>query len=78
MGVLDNRHVLFTNTGMGGQPDALPVPFSVERVGNGQNDQIHVVVGDARAVFDSDHFLEILRKLQWSVVIDRGLVRPGA
>jgi len=78
MSVLDDRHVLFTDMGTNGRPDPLSVPLSVERVRDVGGDQIHVIVGDARVVFGSDHFLEILRKLQWAVPIDRGLARPRA
>ena len=58
------------------EPDAASVPLSVERVSDPGGDQIHVIVGNARTVFSSDHFLEILRKLQWAVAIDRALVKP--
>ena len=78
MSVLDARHVLFTDMGTDGQPDPLSVPLNVERVDDAAGDQIHVIVGDARTVFSSDHFLEILRKLHWAVAIDRGLARPRA
>ncbi len=76
MSVLDKRHVLFTDNGTDGRPDAASVPLSVERVSDPSGDQIHVIVGEARTVFSSDHFLEILRKLQWAVAIDRALVKP--
>ena len=74
MSVLDDRYVLFEDAGNVGSPD--PMPFSVERVRDRDGDQIHVIVGEARTVFDSDHFLEILRKLHWAVAIDRGLALP--
>jgi hypothetical protein len=54
----------------------MPIDLRVERVRDAEGDQIHVVVDDARVVFTSDHFLEILRKLQWAVAIDRGLEQP--
>jgi hypothetical protein len=54
----------------------MPIDLRVERVRDAEGDQIHVVVDDARVVFASDHFLEILRKLQWAVAIDRGLEQP--
>lgn len=76
MSVLDERHVLFTDNGTDGQPDATSIPLSVERVNDPGGDQIHVIVGEARTVFSSDQFLEILRKLQWAVAIDRALVKP--
>lgn len=76
MSVLDKRHVLFTDNGTDDQPDATSVPLSVERVSDPSGDQIHVIVGEARTVFSSDVFLEILRKLQWAVTLDRGLVKP--
>ncbi len=76
MSVLDERHVLFTDNGTDGQPDATSIPLSVERVSDPGGDQIHVIVGEARTVFSSDQFLEILRKLQWAVAIDRALVKP--
>ncbi len=76
MSVLDKRHTLFTDNGTDGQPDAASIPLSVERVSDPSGDQIHVIVGEARTVFSSDHFLEILRKLQWAVAIDRSLVKP--
>lgn len=76
MSVLDKRHVLFTDNGTDGRPDAASVPLSVERVSDLGGDQIHVIVGDTRTVFSSDQFLEIIRKLQWAVAIDRALVKP--
>jgi hypothetical protein len=54
----------------------MPIDLRVERVRDAEGDQIHVVVDDARVVLASDHFLEILRKLQWAVAIDRGLEQP--
>ena len=78
MGVLDDRHVLFSDMGTDGRPDPVSVPLNVERVSDVGGNQIHVIVGDSRTVFSPDHFLEILRKLQWAVTIDRGLARPMA
>lgn len=75
MSALDNRNVLFTDTGTDGLPDPLPIPLSIERVSETDGDHIHVIVGDARVVFDSDHFLEILSKVRWATVVDRGVVR---
>ena len=76
MSVLDDRYVLFEDEGNVGSPRPGPLPFSVERVRDRDGDQIHVIVGEARTVFDSDRFLEILRKLHWAVAIDRGLALP--
>lgn len=78
MSVLDDRHVLFTDMGTDGGSDSPSVPLSVERVRDVDGDQIHILVGNVRTVFGSDNFLEILRKLQWAIAIDRGLVRPKA
>jgi hypothetical protein len=76
MSAPDNTVVLFSDTGTDGLPHPGSVPFSVERFVGADGDQIHVVVGDARVVFGSDHFLEIVRKLQWAMVIDRSAIRP--
>ena len=78
MSLLDDRHELFTDTGTDGRPDPRSVTLTVERIRDVGGDQIHILVGDARVVFGSDHFLDILRKLQWAVPIDRGLARPKA
>ena len=76
MSVLDDRYVLFEDERNVGSPGPGPLPFSVERVRDRDGDQIHVIVGEARTVFDSDRFLEILKKLHWAVAIDRGLALP--
>lgn len=78
MSLLDDRHELFTDTGTDGRPDPRSVTLTVERIRDVGGDQIHILVGDVRVVFGSDHFLDILRKLQWAVPIDRRLARPKA
>jgi hypothetical protein len=76
MNFLSDRCELFSDVGTNDQPNPMPIDLRVERVRDAEGDQIHVVVDDARVVFASDHFLEILRKLQWAVAIDRGLEQP--